>query len=164
MPDAAQTMLSKLAVAHGYVKTCLCMLKNASWHPAEAQFDFMLYKPFDTCQCAACLVAYCLCLWKWTSTVSPETVVESVLLMLQFQALPAQMTWTQAEDELLAAGLLRYGQDWQRISLHVMPVKTIAEMRARQKNRCHRVEGNCIRVSTPSPYTVLDKWVHCSGL
>ena len=66
--------------------------------------------------------------------------------LLQFQALPAQMTWTQGEDELLAAGLLRFGQDWSRISLHVMPVKTIAEMRDRQKNRCHRVEGNCIRV------------------
>lgn len=56
------------------------------------------------------------------------------------------MTWTQGEDELLAAGLLRYGQDWIRISEHIMPVKTVTEMRDRQKNRCHRVEGNCIRV------------------
>ena len=69
------------------------------------------------------------------------------MLLVQFQALPAQMTWTQGEDELLATGLLRFGQDWSRISLHVMPVKTVAEMRDRQKNRCHRVEGNCIRVS-----------------
>lgn len=68
-------------------------------------------------------------------------------MVMQFQALPAQMTWTQGEDELLATGLLRYGQDWVRINQHIMPNKTVSEMRDRQKNRCHRVEGNCIRVS-----------------
>jgi len=52
------------------------------------------------------------------------------------------MIWTQAEDELVAAGMYRYGLD-----LDLMPVKTVKEMQTRQKNRCHRVEGNCLRVS-----------------
>ena len=57
------------------------------------------------------------------------------------------MTWTQAEDELVAAGMYRYGLDLDLISRHLMPVKTVKEIRSRQKNRCHRVEGNCLRVS-----------------
>ncbi len=57
------------------------------------------------------------------------------------------MIWTQAEDELVAAGMYRYGLDLDLISRHLVPVKTVKEIQTRQKNRCHRVEGNCIRVS-----------------
>ncbi len=57
------------------------------------------------------------------------------------------MIWTQAEDELVAAGMYRYGLDLDLISRHLMPVKTVKEIQTRQKNRCHRVEGNCLRVS-----------------
>ena len=56
------------------------------------------------------------------------------------------MTWTQGEDELLAAGLLRFGLEWSLIMKHLIPIKTETEIRDRQKNRCHRVEGNIIRV------------------
>lgn len=56
------------------------------------------------------------------------------------------MTWTQGEDELVAAGMYRYGLDLELISRHLVPVKTAKEIQARQRNRCHRVEGNCIRV------------------
>ena len=56
------------------------------------------------------------------------------------------MTWTQGEDELVAAGMYRYGLDLDLISRHLVPVKTAKEIQARQRNRCHRVEGNCIRV------------------
>ncbi|KAL0054710.1 hypothetical protein WJX82_001301 [Trebouxia sp. C0006] len=68
-------------------------------------------------------------------------------LFPRFQALPPQMIWTQAEDELVAAGMYRYGLDLDLISRHLMPVKTVKEIQTRQKNRCHRVEGNCLRTA-----------------
>ena len=67
---------------------------------------------------------------------------------VQFQALPHQMTWTQGEDELVAAGLLRHGMNFDLISQDLLPIRTPKEIQARQRNRCHRVEGNCIRVCT----------------
>ena len=78
-----------------------------------------------------------------------QTVPNECRQTLQFQALPGQMAWTQGEDELVAAGLMRYGLDMELISCNMLPVKTAKEIQTRQKNRCHRVEGNCIRVRSP---------------
>ena len=68
------------------------------------------------------------------------------LCCLQFQALPGQITWSTAEDELLAAGMMRHGLDYVTIQQNLLPMKTTKEAANRQKNRCHRVERNCIRV------------------
>lgn len=43
-------------------------------------------------------------------------------------------------------GLLRYGMKYEPIQKHLLPIKSLKEMYNRQKNRCHRVEHNCIRV------------------
>lgn len=43
-------------------------------------------------------------------------------------------------------GLLRYGMKYEPIQEHLLPMKSLKEMYNRQKNRCHRVEHNCIRV------------------
>lgn len=51
-------------------------------------------------------------------------------------------------------GLLRYGMKYEPIQENLLPMKSVKEMYNRQKNRCHRVEHNCIRVrpsAAPSP-------------
>eukprot|EP00288_Rhodomonas_lens_P011781 CAMPEP_0177749972 /NCGR_PEP_ID=MMETSP0484_2-20121128/32775_1 /TAXON_ID=354590 /ORGANISM="Rhodomonas lens, Strain RHODO" /LENGTH=914 /DNA_ID=CAMNT_0019264999 /DNA_START=373 /DNA_END=3117 /DNA_ORIENTATION=+ len=46
-------------------------------------------------------------------------------------------TFTQAEDNLLLTGLKRFGTDWNKIHLHVLPTKATAQLRTRYR-RCVR--------------------------
>ncbi len=70
------------------------------------------------------------------------------------------MAWTQGEDELVATGLMRYGMDHELISRHLLPGRTAKEIQSRQKNRCYRVEGNCIRVRQTSAARVCNSHMH----
>ncbi|XP_022723295.1 uncharacterized protein LOC111280312 [Durio zibethinus] len=51
-------------------------------------------------------------------------------------AVANRVLFTDAEDELLALGLMKYNSDWKAIQHHFLPCKSKHQIFVRQKNRC----------------------------